>query len=91
MKFKKEELTEIVWDCDPDYLVVSEKVVGDSRWEDHVETVFKSGDRFFVANWRRGKTEMQETRPFEYDPDEIECPEVFPVEKTITVYKRAPK
>lgn len=33
---------------------------GSGRWNDHIETIIKVGDKLFSIDWERGSTEMQE-------------------------------
>ncbi len=66
---------------------VSSEITGKSRWADHYRRVFQHEGKFYETCYRVGSTEMQEEMPYENDPDEIECKEVFAVEKTITVYE----
>jgi len=81
MKFNKDDLRfekhETVYD----------KIIGKGRWSVHYERVFKHDGKFYATTYQMGATEGQDERPYEYDDDEVECKEVFPVEKTITVYE----
>ena len=74
---------------DPAVDVVNE-ISGKSRWSVHFHRVVRYEGRFFRANYSVGATESQDQSAYEYDPEEIECVEVFPVEKTITVYETRP-
>jgi len=49
--------------------------------------VFETEGKFYETFYSVGATESQEERAYEYEPDDIECKEVFPVEKTIIVYE----
>ena len=82
--FAKEDLIEEVHET------VYDRIVGSGRWSIHYERVFKHDDRFWMTTYRRGATECQDESPYEYEPDEVECVEVFPVERTVTVYEPAP-
>lgn len=66
---------------------IEDKLVGHSRWSLIYERIFEWEGRFYKTQYRTGATESQDESPYEYDPDEIECPEVFPVEKVVTVYE----
>lgn len=85
MKFKKEYLQDLVYD-EVDG-VIKDQITDTSRWSTHHEMVFKYEDRYYKTYYSVGSTEQQEESPFEYDDDEIECKEVFPIEKTIIVYE----
>lgn len=88
--FKKEELQELVWEDETDNLeVVSDEITSTSRWSVHRDLIFKekSTGKFYETGYSRGATEQQDESPFEYEPDEVECVEVRPVEKTVTVYE----
>lgn len=67
---------------------VDHQIVGHSRWSITYREVFKFEDKFYETGWMEGATEMQDERPYEYDGDEIECDEVYPMEKVVTVYER---
>lgn len=82
MKFPKQFLRYEEWDK-----TVEERITGHSRWSIHYETVFMHDGRFYKTTYSRGATESQDERPYEYEPDEIECPEVKAVEKVITVWE----
>lgn len=66
---------------------VYDRIVGHGRWSVHHERVFKHEGKFYKTDYRTGATESQDESPYDYEPDEIECVEVFPREKTITVYE----
>lgn len=80
MKFAKEFL------IDQEGLTVYDKVVDVSRWSIHYERVFEFEGKFYKTTYSRGATESQWEVPYEDDGDEVECPEVFPHQTTITVY-----
>lgn len=89
MKFTKEFLQDIVWDNNNDVDVVYTTLIDTSRWSLHYEQVFEYQDKYYITYYSVGATESQDESPYEYDTDEIECTEVIPVEKTITVYEVA--
>jgi hypothetical protein len=78
---------ELIWGDLPDYETVSDDIVENTRWSLVHEIIVKrkSDGKFFRDYYREGATEMQEERPFENDDPDFK--EVFPVEKTIIVYK----
>ncbi len=80
MKFSKEFLQ------DEGGETVQDREIGRGRWSVHHERVFQHEGRFYRTRYSVGATENQDERPYEYEPDEIECVEVFPTPKTITVY-----
>jgi hypothetical protein len=87
-QFKKNALLEML-DGDAETLVkVSDMLTGKSRWSINHELVFKEAatGRFFCAHYSEGATEQQDESPFEYEPDDVEVTEVFPVERTVTFY-----
>ncbi len=83
MKFSKEFLREQEGET------IYDRINGHGRWTVHHERVFKHEGKFYLTTYMVGATESQDESPYEYDKDEIECPEVFPREKTITVYEEA--
>jgi hypothetical protein len=81
MQFSKEFLTEL---CDNDEYVHTEPA-GDSRWLEYTRAIFRHNGSLYQTTFARGKTEMQECRPYEYDPDLIECDEVQLVTEVVEV------
>jgi hypothetical protein len=76
MKFSKEFLSDGSYE---DENTVVDEIVGHSRWNVTHRRVFKFEGRFYETRYSKGATEYQEEQPYEYDPDEIECKEVFPI------------
>lgn len=90
MKFTKEFLQDLNWGSfrsNKEVEIIEDEIVETSRWSVHYRMVFKFEDKFYVTYYSRGATESQDESPYEYDDDEIECQEVFPVTKTVTVYE----
>jgi hypothetical protein len=56
------------------------------RWVEERRLVFESEGRHYAVDYTVGLTEMQDETPFEFDPPEIVCEEVWPVQKTVTVW-----
>ena len=81
MKFKKSFLRFEEWDE-----TIYDRIVGHRRWSVDHEVVFKQDGHYYHTGYSVGATEGQDERPYEYEPDEIECPEVWPHEKVVTVY-----
>ena len=88
MLFKKQWLQDLVWDDVDDAEIIENEIVDTSRWSIHHTAVFKldCNEKFYQTHYSTGATENQDESPYEYDPDEIECVEVAPVTKTITIY-----
>jgi len=82
MKFSKEFLQEEDWDQ-----LIYDKIVGSGRWSIQHELVFRYKGKHYKTTFSRGATEYQEERPYDDQPDEIECPEVFPAEVMVTEYR----
>lgn len=80
MKFKKNDLKF------EEHRTVYDKIIGHRRWSVDHERVFEHDGRFFRTLYSVGATEGQDERPYEYEPDDIECEEVFPRQVTSTVY-----
>ncbi len=93
MLFKKEDLLNLLDGADGDppetMKVIREELVDTGRWSVKYRLVFKFGENFYQTRYSRGATEYQDESPFEYDNDEIECEQVYPVEERIIVYKKA--
>jgi hypothetical protein len=64
------------------------EIVRHSRWSVHYREVFEHEGKYYETTYSVGATESQDERPYEYDGDPIECPEVKPVAKTIIVYEK---
>jgi len=91
MKFKKEFLQRVVSDDAEGVEVIKDEIIDTSRWSIHYNMVFKFEDKLYEVQYSCGATEQQDEQPFEYDGDEIECPEVIAVPKTVIDYVRVKK
>lgn len=83
-KFLLSEGEEVdVWDL-TEYAdkVVVDVITDTTRWDVYKRKVLQFGDKFLELTWSEGATENQD-----YDNDDLEMREVFPREKTITVYE----
>ena len=87
MLFTKEFLQDLAGNYADNVEKIEETILDHSRWSVTYEMVFKYNDKFYKTTYSRGATEYQDESPFEHEDDEIEVPEVFPVQKTITVYE----
>ena len=89
MLFKKEFLLDLL-ECPTsveDTKIINNEIVDHGRWSITNKMIFQHKDKFYVTTYKYGATECQDESPYEYEKDEIECKEVFPVQKTITVYE----
>lgn len=88
MKFKKEFLQDLAYgEHDKNKVsIICDKIVGESRWAIKYEIVFKINDKYYMSHYSIGATEYTYDQPYEYEPEEIECDEVIPIEKTIIEY-----
>ena len=90
MKFTKEHLQEILWEGRGK--IIEDVVTDSGRWSIYHRFTFADDaaypGKIFRTSYSIGATEQQMEQPWEYE-DEIECQEVVPVEKTITVYEPA--
>ncbi len=92
MLFKKDDLKELLWGDDLEIngkvaVTVLNEQIYSSRWSSRHVLVFSYDGKFYETTYSRGLTEMQDERPFEYEPEEIECQEVVPVEVTKIEYR----
>lgn len=87
MKFTKQFLLDMLDGKD----VIEDRIDGKSRWAIQHRCVFTHEGKFFETFYQVAASESQDESPYENAPDEIECPEVFAVSKTITAYERAPQ
>lgn len=86
-KFTCEFLKDLVYDDTELGKVISDTITDTSRWSVHHELVFELGGEFFRVDYSTGATEQQDERPFDNEGDMVECVQVYPVTKTITVYE----
>lgn len=88
MKFKKEDLKELTYldvgEEDGPFVVVETEQVDARRWVSLHSLIFSFEGKYYHTHYERGLTEYQETYPFEGEPEEIECQEVFRKEKVVT-------
>lgn len=89
MLFKKKHLINLAnIDYGPDFKIIENELIDNDRWSLHYRMIFKYVDKYYVTSYSRGATEYQDESPYEFEDDMIECVEVMPIEKTITVYER---
>lgn len=88
MLFPKEDLVELAGGCSfDDYTIIEDTIIDNSRWTIDHRLIFKYKDKFYKSIYSEGATEQQYQGPYEYEKDPVECKEVHPVKKTITVYE----
>mgnify|MGYP001565302364 CR=1 FL=1 len=84
MKFTRQQLIDSL---DEGEEVLSE-ICDTSRWSIQYRRVFKFEGKFYETFYSVGATEQQEESPYEYAPEIIDCPEVVPVQRFVTVYEQ---
>lgn len=91
MKFAKDALRDLLCFESDELEKVSTTFIGKRRWVDDYELVFRhiASGKLYSTLYSLGATESQDYRPFEDDPDEIECAEVEPFEKVVIEYRKA--
>lgn len=85
MKFKKDFLQDQVGDRKS---TVDDTITGHFRWTVDHRRIFRHEGRLYETFYSVGATEQQDETPYQNDSLEIECDEVFAVEKTVTVYEK---
>jgi hypothetical protein len=89
MKFDKQTLIALACkDHDESYEIIETEMTGQRRWVTEYTQVFKYKDKYYETFFDVGSTENCDTRPYEYEGDEVDCEEVVPVERTIIVYEK---
>ncbi len=88
MKFKKTLLIEMIVIGPP--VVIVDEIVEHNRWAVRHRMIFQHHGRFYETKYRVPATELQDEQPYDAEPDEIECPEVWPISKKVTVYEKLP-
>lgn len=83
MKFTKEFLRESLYGD----TTVQDTITDHSRWSVGHERIFKHEGKLYRTWYSVGATENQDESPYEYADNEIECPEVIAVTRTVTVYE----
>lgn len=72
----------------PGVEVEANEYIGSGRWESYHKLVLRDEEgRFWAATYSQGLTERQDTRPFEYDGNEIEFRQVEKVPVTTYEYR----
>jgi hypothetical protein len=83
-KFKSQDLRDMLWGDSDSLKLVQDEITGTSRWATENTVVFEHDGHLFVSGYR-GSVGDNEGDYWDYE-DEVECDEVFPVEKSVTVY-----
>jgi len=78
LKFKKEDLQNLVYDESTVLTKIRDTQTGNTRWCINYELIFRFEGAYYRTNYRIGATEQQDQRAFEYEPDLIDCVEVWP-------------
>ena len=87
LKLSNSDARRIVWGYNKDFKIIDKNIVDHSRWSILYEIVVqnvKTG-KFYKDSYSIGATESQDEQPYECTDQDFQ--EVFPVEKTITVYE----
>jgi hypothetical protein len=66
---------------------VLDEIIEHGRWHVTHRRIFRHDGKFYKTFYRVGATEHQNEHPYEYESDEIECPEVVAVQRLVTVYE----
>lgn len=86
--FPKEELQKMTWgDYSDGYRIVEDTISGTGRWSVYHDMVFEYESKFYRTSYSVAATESQCEEPYEYENDMVDCTEVEPIQKTITVYE----
>ena len=84
MKFSKNFLINSLLDRSA---TIEDNIIDHSRWSVSHRRIFKHEEKFYETCYSVGATETQDESPYEYEGNEIECTEVFPIEKVVIVYE----
>lgn len=86
LELTKDEARDIIWQDNEDGVeLIVDDLIDTTRWSEVHNVVIKKDGRFYQDTYSVGATEMQDESPWEYS--EPCFTEVFPVEKTVIVYK----
>lgn len=83
MKFSKQFLIHTNGDEND----VINEISGKSRWSVQYARVFKFDGKLYAAPYQVGATEKQAESAYEYEADEIDCPEMEEYTKVIKDYR----
>lgn len=83
---KPEEAREIVQEDHERAKVVSDEMVGKSRWTIRNRCIFELDGKLYRVYYSTGATEHQFMKPFE-DDSSVDCVEVREVQKTVTAWE----
>jgi hypothetical protein len=87
MRFKREEMIELISGGDVGGVeLVSDVLVGTTRWSNVHQIIFKVLDTYYRAEYCTGATEYQDERPWD-GQDEVEAEEVRPVPTVVINYE----
>jgi hypothetical protein len=88
MKFKKSVLQLLAdgFNVDDDFEVIQNELAVVLRWSTVHNMIFKYRGNFYRTSYRRGLAEMRNERPYEYQPEEVGCEQVWPHTKIVTEY-----
>jgi hypothetical protein len=90
MKFPKKDLKDLAYDdASEEYTNIENGIIDNGRWTIYHRQVFfhHPTGKHYVTTYGVGATESQDEHPYEYEDDMVECNEVRPMEKLITVYE----
>ena len=84
MKFSKEFMFEVL--CGNKGKIIQNKIIDTGRWSIYYDLTFKLDDKYYNIGYSEGATEQQDESPWE-GQEKVDCTEVEPVEKTVTVFE----
>jgi hypothetical protein len=88
MLFDKQDLIDLAYEEYEGPIKIVDKIdQGDRRWVKGILMIFEFEGKLYGAEYDVGLTECQDIEPFDYEDDEIECPEYTRYEKTIYAYR----
>ena len=89
-EFTEEQLGDMAWRNESPLRQIEETLVEHGRWSVLYRTVFLDTDTGKYHVWldSRPATEYQAAGYEKYPEELVECPEVRPVEKLVTVYEK---
>jgi hypothetical protein len=88
VKFDKELLRDMAYGEVPDgFDVIDTKLLDHGRWSLRYEQIFRFDGKIYVTQFSKGATEMQDERPYDYAPEQIECPEMEEYILPVTQYR----
>lgn len=86
MKFKASNIFDLLEGEGVDLKLIQEEVVAEAKWGVRVQCIFSYKEKYYSLSYDMNSQAGWDSLEEYAEDNEIECPEVFPVEVTKTEY-----